>query len=95
MTAAAQKTSVSVHDLVYIPDKSMLVIACSDNTIYMYEEELTAGGIHRTYTLVGSIFEHFLQVSGAQRGGGYWRSHTQPTLTKISVKKPNQADVGQ
>ena len=70
MTAAAQKTSVSVHDLVYIPDKSMLVIACSDNTIYMYEEELTAGGIHRTYTLVGSIFEHFLQVSGAQRGGG-------------------------
>jgi len=55
------KVSLTVHDLVYIPEKNLVAVACSDNTIYLYEEELTAGGIHRTYKLIGSIFEHFIQ----------------------------------
>ena len=55
------KAHLTVHDLVHIPTKNLIVIACSDNTIYLYEEELTAGGIHRKYSLKGCIFEHVLQ----------------------------------
>ncbi|GMH51681.1 hypothetical protein TL16_g01060 [Triparma laevis f. inornata] len=55
------KQHLTVHDLVFIPSKNLIAIACSDNTIYLYEEQLTAGGIHRKYTLKSTIFEHVLQ----------------------------------
>ena len=55
------KQHVTVHDLVNIPSINLIAIVCSDNTIYLYEEELTAGGIHRKYTLKNTIFQHVLQ----------------------------------
>ena len=60
-TDIMQKQHLTVHDLVHIPSKNLIAVACSDNTIYLYEEELTAGGIHRKYSLKSSITEDVLQ----------------------------------
>jgi hypothetical protein len=39
-TDITQKQNLTVHDLVHIPSKNIIAIACSDNTIYLYEEEV-------------------------------------------------------
>ena len=38
------KQHLTVHDLVFIPSKNLIAIACSDNTIYLYEEQVRSLG---------------------------------------------------
>ena len=80
-TAALFRPSqhLTVHDLVHIPSNNLIAIVCSDNTIYLYEEELTAGGIHRKYTLKDTIF----QVSGRdERSEEVTRTHALGNATR-------------
>ena len=61
-TASDAATSAGgvVHDLVYVPERQVLVAALSDHTMHLLKEQLASNGGHRTYKSAGVIVTHAL-----------------------------------